>query len=110
MAAAPTATARHTSGESGLPTLDVPYFSQRDSATAQGDRMCFSSTCAMAAEFLKPDCLAGAGQRDDRYLALVQHFGDTTWGCPNSMDRSHAAISTTLSRFAWRFSKSTGVE
>ena len=34
--------------------LPVPYFSQRDSATGQGDRMCFSSTCAMAAEFLKP--------------------------------------------------------
>jgi hypothetical protein len=78
MAAAPTATAPPAAGESSLLTLEVPYFSQRDSATAQGDRMCFSSTCAMAAEFLKPDCLAGAGQRDDRYLALVQRFGDTT--------------------------------
>jgi hypothetical protein len=52
--------------------LPVPYFSQRDSATGQGDRMCFSSTCAMAAEFCKPGCLAGAGQPDDRYMALVQ--------------------------------------
>ncbi len=34
MAAAPTATARPTAGENGLLTLDVPYFSQRDSATA----------------------------------------------------------------------------
>jgi hypothetical protein len=58
--------------------LAAPYFSQRDSATAAGDRMCFSSTCAMAAEFLKPGCLAGAGQPDDRYLALVQRLGDTT--------------------------------
>ncbi|GDX74619.1 hypothetical protein LBMAG40_12760 [Cyanobium sp.] len=58
--------------------LPMPYFSQRDSCTGQGDRMCFSSSCAMAAEFLKPGCLAGAGQPDDRYLALVQCFGDTT--------------------------------
>ncbi len=58
--------------------LAVPYFSQRDSATGSGDWMCFSSTCAMAAEFLKPGCLAGAGQPDDRYLALVQRLGDTT--------------------------------
>ena len=58
--------------------LDVPYLSQRDSATSQGDRMCYSSTCAMAAQFLKPGCLAGPGQPDDRYLALVQRFGDTT--------------------------------
>ncbi|MFM9047674.1 MAG: hypothetical protein ACKOOH_08485, partial [Cyanobium sp.] len=47
-------------GES-LFTLPVPYFCQRDSATWQGHRMCFSSTCAMAAAFLKPGCLAGAG-------------------------------------------------
>jgi hypothetical protein len=40
----------------------VPYFCQRGSATAEGLRMCFSSTCAMAAE----------------YLRLVRQFGDTT--------------------------------
>jgi hypothetical protein len=64
-------------GESSI-LLPVPYFSQRNSVTGQGDRMCFSSTCAMAAEFLKPGCLAGSGQPDDRYLALVERFGDTT--------------------------------
>ena len=64
--------------EPSLLQLPVPYFSQRDSATWQGYRMCFSSTCAMAAAFLKPGCLAGAGQPDDRYLALVERFGDTT--------------------------------
>lgn len=58
--------------------LPVPYFSQRDSATWQGSRMCFSSTCAMAAEYLRPGCLKGAGQPDDRYLSIVQRFGDTT--------------------------------
>ena len=46
-------------------TLSVPYLCQRDSVTAQGPRMCFSSTCAMAAAYLKPGCLAGAGQLDD---------------------------------------------
>ncbi len=58
--------------------LPVPYFCQRDSVTAQGLRMCFSSTCAMAAAFLKPGCLAGGGQQDDRYLARLHRHGDTT--------------------------------
>jgi hypothetical protein len=40
--------------------------------------MCFSSTCAMAAAYLKPGCLAGAGQLDDRYLGQLQRHGDTT--------------------------------
>ena len=59
-------------------TLQVPYLCQRDSATSQGPRMCFSSTCAMAAAYLKPGCLVGAGQLDDRYLGLLQRHGDTT--------------------------------
>ena len=64
--------------EIGLLHLNVPYFSQRDSASWQGHRMCFSSTCAMASAFLKPGGLAGGGQPDDRYLALMERFGDTT--------------------------------
>jgi GH24 family phage-related lysozyme (muramidase) len=62
----------------GLIQLPVPYLSQNDSATGQGSRMCFASTCAMAAAFLKPDCLRGPGQLDDQFLALVQRHGDTT--------------------------------
>jgi hypothetical protein len=58
--------------------LAVPYLSQNDSLTGQGSRMCFSSTCAMAAAFLKPGYLKGSGQLDDQYLALVQCHGDTT--------------------------------
>jgi len=58
--------------------LPVPYYAQTDSTTGQGMRMCFSSTCAMAAEFLRPGCLQGDGQPDDRYLALVERHGDTT--------------------------------
>ena len=59
-------------------SLPVPYLCQRDSASGQGLRMCFSSTCAMAAAYLKPGCLAGGGQQDDHYLALVEHHGDST--------------------------------
>lgn len=57
--------------------LPVPFFSQLDSATDQGWRMCFSSTCAMAVEYLKPGVLKGS-QKDDYYLKKVQQFGDTT--------------------------------
>jgi GH24 family phage-related lysozyme (muramidase) len=64
--------------QQGLIHLAVPYLSQNDSATGQGSRMCFSSTCAMAAAFLKPGCLKGSGQLDDQFLALVQRHGDTT--------------------------------
>ncbi|QVV67998.1 glycoside hydrolase family protein [Synechococcus sp. LA31] len=62
----------------GLIELPVPYLSQNDSATSQGPRMCFSSSCAMAAAFVKPDALRGPGQLDDQYLALVQRHSDTT--------------------------------
>jgi len=62
----------------GLIQLPVPYLSQNDSVTGQGSRMCFASTCAMAASFLKPGCLSGSGQLDDQFLALVQRYGDTT--------------------------------
>ncbi len=58
--------------------LPVPYLCQNDSATAQGPRMCFSSSCAMAAAFLRPGCLTGGGQLDDQYLQRVQRHGDTT--------------------------------
>jgi len=64
--------------EEGVLQLDVPYLSQNDSVTGQGSRMCFASTCAMAAVFLQPQCLSGSGQRDDQYLALLQRYGDTT--------------------------------
>jgi GH24 family phage-related lysozyme (muramidase) len=63
---------------SALIQLAIPYLSQNDSATSQGPRMCFSSSCAMAAAYLKPDAIQGPGQPDDQYLALVQHHGDTT--------------------------------
>jgi GH24 family phage-related lysozyme (muramidase) len=60
------------------PLVGVPRFNQRDSAQlAQRDRTCFSSSCAMLLEALKPGTLKGANG-DDQYLAVVQRFGDTT--------------------------------
>ncbi len=53
------------------------YYSQTDSATAHGDRMCFSSTCAMAIKYLRPDALRGSNADDD-YLRTVLKYGDTT--------------------------------
>jgi hypothetical protein len=60
------------------PLVGVPYFQQRDSAQlSQRDRTCFSSSCAMLLEALKPGTLQGANG-DDQYLAVVQRYGDTT--------------------------------
>lgn len=57
--------------------LSVPqYYLQTDSRTAHADRMCFSSTCAMALKYLKPDALKGSNA-DDTYLRTVLKFGDT---------------------------------
>lgn len=57
--------------------LEVPYFSQRDSATEYALRMCFSSSCAMLLETLKPGTLQGPNG-DDAYLGRVLRYGDTT--------------------------------
>ena len=57
--------------------LPVPWFAQLDSATDEGRRMCFSSSCAMLLAFLKPGVLFGLNG-DDQYLARVHQFGDTT--------------------------------
>ena len=65
-----------TTNSRGNP-LSVPWFAQLDSATDQGRRMCFSSSCAMLLAFLKPGVLSGANG-DDQYLAKVRQFGDTT--------------------------------
>jgi hypothetical protein len=57
--------------------LRVPYYSQRDSGTQHAHRMCFSSSCAMLLEALKPGTLVGANG-DDIYLGRVFKYGDTT--------------------------------
>lgn len=57
--------------------LRVPYYMQRDSATRHALRMCFSSSCAMLLETLRPGTLAGPNG-DDAYLGRVMRYGDTT--------------------------------
>ena len=60
------------------PLVGVPRFTQHDSSQlAQRDRSCFSSSCAMLLETLKPGTLSGPNG-DDAYLAVVQRLGDTT--------------------------------
>lgn len=54
--------------------LDVPYFAQYDSVTSYGGKMCFTSSMAMALDYLDPDVIDGD---DDWYLNIVLYFGDT---------------------------------
>lgn len=54
--------------------LDVPYFAQHDSKTNQGGRMCFTSSMAMALDYLDPEMIE---HDDDWYLSIVLYFGDT---------------------------------
>ena len=58
------------------PVLDVPYFSQRDNSR-DASRTCFSSSCAMLTEFLRPGTLPGA-KGDDVYIGQVFSRGDST--------------------------------
>ena len=56
--------------------LDVRYFSQRDNYR-DASRTCFSSSCAMLLETLKPGSLPGE-KGDDLYVQRVFEYGDTT--------------------------------
>jgi hypothetical protein len=56
----------------------VPKYRQTDAADpGQRERTCFSSTAAMALEYLKPGTLKGPNG-DDQYLGRVLVHGDTT--------------------------------
>lgn len=78
------------------PLVGVPRFSQRDSAQlAQRDRTCFSSSCAMLLEALKPSTLKGANG-DDQYLAVVQRFGDTTDASAQLRALAHYGVTARL--------------
>ncbi len=52
--------------------LTVPYEYQLDNASGKGYRECFSSTCAMIAEY------HGKVKSDDEYNKIRQKYGDTT--------------------------------
>ena len=78
------------------PLVGVPRFNQRDSAQlAQRDRICFSSSCAMLVEAIKPGTLKGANG-DDQYLAVVQRFGDTTNASAQLRALAHYGVSARL--------------
>lgn len=54
--------------------LKVPYFGQLDSKTNHAERMCFSSSMAMALDYINPKAIEGD---DDWYLRKVLQYGDT---------------------------------
>jgi hypothetical protein len=90
------------SGSSGRPhpypnpLVGVPYFQQRDSAQrSQRDRTCFSSSCAMLLEAVKPGSLLGANG-DDQYLAVMQRYGDTTDAGAQLQALAHFGITARL--------------
>lgn len=56
--------------------LKVPYFPQRDNYRDSW-RTCFSSSCAMLLEYLRPGTLPGT-KGDDKYVEQVFKTGDTT--------------------------------
>jgi len=59
--------------------LKVKYFPQRDSATTHAHRMCFSSSCAMMADYVNPNAIQVSEQEDDYYMRnYVFRHGDTT--------------------------------
>jgi len=69
----------NSSSGPGSRTLLAKYFPQRDSSTTHAHRMCFSSSCAMAADYMKPDAIQVSEQEDDYYMrTYVFPHGDTT--------------------------------
>ena len=82
------------------PLIGVPYYRQRDSAQlSQRDRTCFSSSCAMLLEALKPGTLHGPNG-DDQYLATVQRFGDTTQAAAQIQALAHYGITARFEQSA----------
>jgi GH24 family phage-related lysozyme (muramidase) len=82
------------------PLVGVPRFNQRDSAQlTQRDRTCFSSSCAMLLEAIKPGTLKGANG-DDQYLAVVQRFGDTTDASAQLRALAHFGVTARLAQNA----------
>ena len=78
------------------PLVGVPRFHQRDSVQlTQRDRTCFSSSCAMLLEAIKPGTLKGANG-DDQYLAVVQRFGDTTDASAQIRALAHYGVTARL--------------
>jgi hypothetical protein len=74
-----TGSARSNESGPGYRILTVKYFPQRDSLTTHANRMCFSSSCSMAADYMKPNAIQVTEQEDDYYMNnYVFKHGDTT--------------------------------
>ena len=89
-----------TAGETRHPNplVGVPRFQQRDSAQiAQRDRSCFSSSCAMLLEAIKPGTLKGPNG-DDTYLKVVQRFGDSTDASAQLLALAHYGVTARIMR------------
>jgi hypothetical protein len=76
------------------PVLAVPYFSQRDNYR-DASRTCFSSSCAMLVECLKPGTLPGA-KGDDKYVEQVFKRGDSTDASVQVQTLKHFGISASF--------------
>lgn len=76
------------------PVLDVKYFSQRDNYR-DASRTCFSSSCAMLTEFLKPGTLPG-DKGDDKYVQQVFSRGDSTDASVQIQTLKHFGISASF--------------
>jgi len=76
------------------PVLAVPYFSQRDNYR-DAARTCFSSSCAMLTECLKPGTLPGA-KGDDKYVEQVFKRGDSTDAAVQVQTLKHFGINASF--------------
>lgn len=82
----------------GAIRLEVPYYYQGDSDVAgQAWRMCFSSTCAMLLEALKPGSVSGPNG-DDQYLRRVIQYGDTTSATAQLAALRHCGVRANFSQ------------
>ncbi len=86
----------------GAIRIDVPYYYQGDSDVAgQAWRMCFSSSCAMLLEALKPGSVQGPNG-DDLYLKRVLQYGDTTNPTAQLAALRHCGVQASYSqRLGW---------
>lgn len=82
--------------------LQVPWYSQLDSSTEHARRMCFTSSCAMLLQYLKPGTLSGPNG-DDQYLTRLFKYGDTVDPRAQVRALSSYGIKATFTKVAgWR--------
>lgn len=76
--------------------LEVPYLTQLDSTTGEAMRMCFSSSCSMMLNYLKPNAIKGTGQKDDIYLLQLEALGgDSTDAASQLRTLKHYGLNAT---------------